>query len=487
MGGGLVQFDDARGEAVDIDTIVGRREALGDRRVMALQLDRHGTLWIGTMTSGLEKLTPRSPAAIDSGQGRRSAQSQRGRDHDHLRGARRTPVDRHPRRRGQRARSGHRRRPPASLCEQVAGRDQRGERHAHSPRTPQGNMWIGTDDGGLDLARADGTVIKVFRHDPADPASLPSNTVYALEADADGRIWVATDGGGLAQRRGHGRLARRHSIQVPLARRRPVERHHLRCPERCEGTSLAERQCRSDAPRSRHPRRQDLSSRTRTAGRGIRLQRLSPPARRPAVLRRTRRIQHLRSAAPVGERARAARGVDAPRGPGRAGPERHPVLAAATASPSITGPTSCRSTSARSISSRRKRNRLAYRVAGLSDQWIDLGTQHRVTLTNLDAGDHLLEVRAANCGFGVERPAAAADDSPRSGAVALPLGVRVLCAADARLHRLPPAICSARRSGASSRASSAWSPRSRCARANWSKATGSSRRPRGPRATSWSA
>jgi signal transduction histidine kinase/CheY-like chemotaxis protein/HPt (histidine-containing phosphotransfer) domain-containing protein len=43
-----------------------------------------------------------------------------------------------------------------------------------------------------------------------------------------------------------------------------------------------------------------------------------------------------------------------------------------------------------------KRNRLAYRVAGLSDRWIDLGAQHRVTLTNLDAGDHLLEVRAAN-------------------------------------------------------------------------------------------
>ena len=43
-----------------------------------------------------------------------------------------------------------------------------------------------------------------------------------------------------------------------------------------------------------------------------------------------------------------------------------------------------------------KRNRFAYRVAGLSDRWIDLGAQHRVTLTNLDAGDHLLEVRAAN-------------------------------------------------------------------------------------------
>ena len=43
-----------------------------------------------------------------------------------------------------------------------------------------------------------------------------------------------------------------------------------------------------------------------------------------------------------------------------------------------------------------KRNRLAYRMAGLTDQWIDLGSQHRITLTNLGAGDHVLEVRAAN-------------------------------------------------------------------------------------------
>ncbi len=43
-----------------------------------------------------------------------------------------------------------------------------------------------------------------------------------------------------------------------------------------------------------------------------------------------------------------------------------------------------------------RRNRLAYRMGGLTDRWIDVGTQHRITLTNLEAGDHLLEVRAAN-------------------------------------------------------------------------------------------
>src|SRR5262249_34565906 len=43
-----------------------------------------------------------------------------------------------------------------------------------------------------------------------------------------------------------------------------------------------------------------------------------------------------------------------------------------------------------------KHNQLAYRMPGLTDQWIDLGAQRRITLTNLDAGDHVLEVRAAN-------------------------------------------------------------------------------------------
>src|SRR6185312_2239688 len=43
-----------------------------------------------------------------------------------------------------------------------------------------------------------------------------------------------------------------------------------------------------------------------------------------------------------------------------------------------------------------RHNRIAYRMAGLTDRWIDLGAQHRITLTNLEPGDHVLEVRGAN-------------------------------------------------------------------------------------------
>ncbi|MBS0213888.1 MAG: response regulator [Proteobacteria bacterium] len=59
----------------------------------------------------------------------------------------------------------------------------------------QGYLWLATDDG---LARFDGVGFRVWRHDPADPGSLPGNLVQALHVDAQGRVWVAMEGHGLA-------------------------------------------------------------------------------------------------------------------------------------------------------------------------------------------------------------------------------------------------------------------------------------------------
>ena len=62
-------------------------------------------------------------------------------------------------------------------------------------RDRAGHLWIATWDG---LARYDGVNFKVWRHDPADPASLSGNVVQALHIDARDRIWVATENGGLS-------------------------------------------------------------------------------------------------------------------------------------------------------------------------------------------------------------------------------------------------------------------------------------------------
>ena len=60
-------------------------------------------------------------------------------------------------------------------------------------------IWIGTAGAGLrELDPATGKV-RTWKHDPADPRSLPDDDVRALAEDADGRIWIGTYNGGLAR------------------------------------------------------------------------------------------------------------------------------------------------------------------------------------------------------------------------------------------------------------------------------------------------
>lgn len=68
-----------------------------------------------------------------------------------------------------------------------------------------GFIWIGTQDG---LARYDGVGFRVFRHDPADPASLPSNDVSALLVDRAGRLWCGGEATGLNRLEPDGRSFR---------------------------------------------------------------------------------------------------------------------------------------------------------------------------------------------------------------------------------------------------------------------------------------
>lgn len=55
-----------------------------------------------------------------------------------------------------------------------------------------GFLWATTLDG---LNRYDGTGFRIFRHDPADPFSLPSNQTVSILEDSKNRIWVVTDKG----------------------------------------------------------------------------------------------------------------------------------------------------------------------------------------------------------------------------------------------------------------------------------------------------
>ena len=394
MGAGLTQFDDATGESTSIDGIVGRHDALGDQRVMALHLDRHDTLWIGTMHGGLKKLEPNrklesvpvkpGDAHSLSGAGVMTLfEARDGRIWLGINEAGANILD-----------------PATGVVRQLpyaAGTP--GALSASSvtaiAEDHQGFMWLGTDTGGLDLATSDGTVVKVFRHDPENPASMPSDAVYALEIDGEGRVWVATDSGGLARVVG--------SPTSPDAIRFEVI-------SREEGLS-------SD---TLYGVLGDAKGRLWLSG-NAGLMRYDPETHAVKTFHREHGLQgeefdynayyrlrdgRLCFGGPGGfnifDPLRLTDNTHAPRVAltgleilGVPAPANVPFWLMQRVPLSYRASIVSLDFGALDFISP-KRNKLAYRVAGLSDRWIDLGAQRRVTLTNLDPGDHLLEVRAAN-------------------------------------------------------------------------------------------
>ena len=59
----------------------------------------------------------------------------------------------------------------------------------------QGNIWIGSDGGGLDLWRPETGTFIHHRHDPGNTGSLSDNNIEALYADRNGGLWVGSHKG----------------------------------------------------------------------------------------------------------------------------------------------------------------------------------------------------------------------------------------------------------------------------------------------------
>ena len=393
LGGGLALYDAATGRTTDIDVIAGRHNAIGDLRVMSLRQDHTGSLWIGTRESGLRRL---------AAEGRLESFGVKAGDPHSLSAAGIMTIFE--------ARSGQiwigTHGGGANVLDPASGRIRQlpygsAAGAVSSPHVTaiaedaHGNLWMGTDGGGLDLARPDGSVIKVFRHDPGDLSTLPANTVYALAVDARDRIWVATNGGGLAQVLGSAANPEAIRFQV-------VTREEGLSSDTVYGV-VADAAGRiwlsGDAGLTRYdPENGSIKSYHREHGlqgeefnfgayyrlRDGRLCFGGPGGFNifdPARLSENRQPPH------VALTRVEVLGVPAP------GPKpywlldrielsyRANIVSLDFGTLDFASP---------------KRNRLAYRMAGLTDRWLDLGTQRRITLTNLEAGEHVLEVRAAN-------------------------------------------------------------------------------------------
>jgi signal transduction histidine kinase/ligand-binding sensor domain-containing protein len=60
----------------------------------------------------------------------------------------------------------------------------------------RGFLWFATQEG---LNRYDGYKFTVFRRDPEDASSLPNDWIWTLDEDPEGNLWVGTNGGGLSR------------------------------------------------------------------------------------------------------------------------------------------------------------------------------------------------------------------------------------------------------------------------------------------------
>jgi signal transduction histidine kinase/ligand-binding sensor domain-containing protein/CheY-like chemotaxis protein len=392
-GGGLVRIDTLTGEASPIDKILKPPNALADRRVMSLRLDAHGTLWIGTMTDGLKSLSADGhlksiPTALGDPHSLSAPgimtifESRSGLLWIGTHGGGANVLD---------TATGIVRQLPygANIANAVSS-----ENVTSFAEDAHGNMWIGTENG-LNLATSEGAVKRVFHHDPDNAASLPADVVYSLAIDANDQVWVATNGGGLSKVEGssldpsaiqfksiggsdglsnatvYGVLTDKlgglwMSGNTGLMRY-DVSTHEVRTYHREDG--LQGEEFNFGASYKTRDGRLCFGG---TEGYNIfRPEILSPRRNAPRVVLTQMEILGVPADGATPFWLLHQVSLD----------YRASIVSIGFAALDFASP---------------NRNRFEYRIAGLSDAWINLDMQRRLTLTNLESGDYLLEVRAAN-------------------------------------------------------------------------------------------
>ncbi len=149
MSAGIERLDPARGEITHFDSDPTNPASLPAPGIMSLLRDRHGRIWVGSYGGGIARIDPDSDR-----------------------------VTRYP----------HGSATTSALS---------GDRATALAEDRTGLVWIGTDGGGLNVLDPVSGRFAHFVHDAADPQSLSANVVYALHVDDSGVVWVGTRGGGL--------------------------------------------------------------------------------------------------------------------------------------------------------------------------------------------------------------------------------------------------------------------------------------------------
>jgi len=195
FGGGINVIDRDTGTVRQLRHDPSKPDSLGDDRVMALLTDRRGRVWAGTMTGGLSEIDPETgtvrtfvhdPSSPDSLAANGVMSLLQDSSANIWVGTFGGGVSRFDR---------------ATRMFTNFPHDPADESTLSSARATtivedqSGVIWVGTDGGGLNYLDANSGNWHQLRHAVDDPASLSADTVYALHVDSRGRLWVGTRAG----------------------------------------------------------------------------------------------------------------------------------------------------------------------------------------------------------------------------------------------------------------------------------------------------
>jgi signal transduction histidine kinase/ligand-binding sensor domain-containing protein/DNA-binding response OmpR family regulator len=388
-----------------------RSPALPDERVMALLHDRSGALWIGTMAGGLSRIDPASGSlrvfrhsesnlASLPADGVMSLYEDRsgtlwvgsyggglGRYDPASGGFERYPF-------GREDSTGLSIGQASAITE-----DQRG------------NLWIGTIGGGLNLFERRTGRFYHFRRRDGDTTSLSDDTVYALHVDSRGELWVGTAGGGVDHVIGSSEdpTAVRFESPQGLADMRGqvvygIESDGLGRLWLSTNNGLVRFDPRTRAMKVFHEAHglqgEDFNFNSHFRGRDGTLYfggsngfNAFAPDKEPAAAPPPRVVL---TSARILDRTLAPNELPAPGRP-LALAHNDKLVTFAFSALDFTSP---------------ENNRYRYRLEGFDTGWNNVGGQRSATYTNLDAGDYIFKVRAAN-----------ADDVWNDDGLAIPLHV----------------------------------------------------------------
>ncbi len=406
FGEGLLARNRSTGEIQRFRHDPAAANSLSDDRVMSLAIDREGLVWAGTMRGGLSVLDPDSgeftvyrhdaedPASLSADGVMSIFEDSRGEIWVGTFGGGVSLFDR------------------ASGTFSTIRDGLDSTRITTIAEDQNGNVWIGTDAGGLSLYNRASEELTTFRYDRGDAYSLSADTIYSLHVDADGTVWVGTRGAGLDRVVGNS--------------------------DEPESIRFANLSSRDGLSNNVIYGVQSTAAGELWLSTNYGITRLNPKTKDVRVLHRRHGLQSEEFN--FGAHHAAADGTlyfGGPAGFNEFEPEGLPV-SKAIPPVMLTGfykfGDSAESDLPANLSDgieldhnetnlsfefaaldfvSSEANRYMYKLEGFDKRWIDLGTQRRVTYKNLDDGQYLLRVKAAN-----------ADGVWNEAAFAMPISVK---------------------------------------------------------------